>query len=93
MTGDRLGGIHSLDKPLLYNLAEDVSENTDVADKYPGVVKELLTVAKKARAELGNWNRTGSDFKKLLDYTGEVNRPTRIDRPPKKKMKKPKREK
>lgn len=76
----RLGGLHSLDEPLLYNLAEDVSEKEDVAAKHPDVVKELLALAAKARAELGDWNCDGTDRKKLLNYTGDPNRPPVVNR-------------
>jgi len=71
-----LGGIHSLKKPLLYNLAEDVSEKTDVADQHPDVVQKMLALAEKARKELGDWNREGTD-RKQLHYSGNLNNPKR----------------
>jgi arylsulfatase A len=40
--------------PELYDLAHDVSETTDVADKNPEVVRKLLVVAEQARADLGD---------------------------------------
>lgn len=79
-TRGKLGGWHELHKPVLFNLADDVEEKNDVADKYPQVVKRLLAHAEKARAELGDWNHKGRDQKKLLDYTGNPNKPTRIKR-------------
>ncbi|MCP4707515.1 MAG: arylsulfatase, partial [Planctomycetes bacterium] len=38
----------------LYNLKNDVSETTDVADQYPDIVARLQTLAEKARYELGD---------------------------------------
>lgn len=73
-----LGGLHELDKPLLFDLENDVEEQNDVADKYPEVVERLLAHAEKAREELGDWNRKGSDQKKLLNLKGNPNIPTRI---------------
>jgi hypothetical protein len=38
----------------LYDLLNDVSETTNVAEKYPEVVRRLEELAEKARAELGD---------------------------------------
>jgi arylsulfatase A-like enzyme len=38
----------------LYNLENDISETTNVADKYPKVVKRLQTLAEKAREDIGD---------------------------------------
>ena len=38
----------------LFNLDEDVGETTNLADKHPEVVRELLDVAEAARADLGD---------------------------------------
>src|SRR5262249_24898847 len=38
----------------LYNLATDLSEKTNVAEKYPEVVKRLQALAGRARADLGD---------------------------------------
>jgi arylsulfatase A-like enzyme len=48
-------------KPLLYDLESDISETTNVAQANPKVVKQLLAIAKKARTEIGDYNRIGSD--------------------------------
>ena len=72
-----LGGFTSLDKPALFNLETDIEEKSDVADEYPVVVERLLDHAEKAREELGDWNRWGTDQKSLLDYSGNPNSPRR----------------
>ena len=38
----------------LYNLAEDISESTNVAEDHPGIVDELQLIAGRARTELGD---------------------------------------
>lgn len=43
----------------LYDLENDVSEEHNVADKYPEVVKRLQTLGEKAREELGDGKRIG----------------------------------
>lgn len=70
-----LGGINNLEKPVLINLETDIEEKLDVANEHPDIVNRLLIIAEKARQELGDWNIQGSDQKKLLNYTGNVNNP------------------
>jgi arylsulfatase len=41
-------------QPELYDLANDVSETTDLAARHPEIVQRLLAVAERARAELGD---------------------------------------
>jgi arylsulfatase A len=41
-------------QPELYDLANDVSETTDLAARHPEIVRRLLAVAERARAELGD---------------------------------------
>ncbi|MFC1716087.1 sulfatase [Candidatus Poribacteria bacterium] len=43
----------------LFDLSEDVSESVDVSGQHPEVVKRLLTLAEKAREELGDVGRKG----------------------------------
>jgi len=43
-----------VEKIELYDLVTDVSETTDVADKYPEIVTRLTAEAEKARADLGD---------------------------------------
>ncbi|MGB7342762.1 MAG: sulfatase [Pirellulaceae bacterium] len=50
----------------LYDLDNDVSETTDVQDKFPDVVEELHAAAERARADLGD---------KLTKRTGNGARP------------------
>ena len=51
----------------LYNLKEDVSETTDLADKYPDIVKRLTAAAEVARADLGDklTKRKGSGVREI----------------------------
>lgn len=48
----------SEDKPRLYNLADDVGETTNVADKHPKVVEELKGLLTKMTAEIGGTKPT-----------------------------------
>ena len=75
-----LGGFESLDSPRLFNLKTDLEEKSNVADKYPAVVKRLLSYAEKAREDIGDWNRTGTDQKSLLNYSGNPNAPRKTKR-------------
>ncbi|TWT82195.1 Arylsulfatase [Planctomycetes bacterium CA13] len=49
----------------LFDLDNDISETTDVKEKYPEVVKELMAAAEQARKELGDklTKRTGSELR------------------------------
>jgi hypothetical protein len=40
------------EQPLLFNLTEDPSERFNVADSHPDVVKDLLAVMDKHKAEM-----------------------------------------
>jgi arylsulfatase A-like enzyme len=44
---------------MLCDLSKDAKETTDVSFEHPEVVKRLLTLAAKARDELGDFNRKG----------------------------------
>jgi arylsulfatase A-like enzyme len=44
----------------LYDLDADIGEKTNVAEQNPDVVKHLLALAEKARADLGDGNRRGN---------------------------------
>ncbi|MGI9545626.1 MAG: sulfatase family protein [Flavobacteriaceae bacterium] len=46
------GGKETHNPPLLYNLAEDPSETTNIADKHPDILKEILTVLDRHKANL-----------------------------------------
>lgn len=48
-----------IEHPVLYNLAEDISENKDVAKDHPKIVEKLLKIAENARQELGEFNQRG----------------------------------
>lgn len=54
--GDWKGIRHGLKEPLkLYNLAEDIGENDDIAAKHPQIVSELEKLLDSARTESENW--------------------------------------
>ena len=50
----------AVEKPLLFNLEEDIGEQIDLADEHPDIVGELMQEADKARAELGDYNQIGA---------------------------------
>ena len=45
----------------LYDLEKDIGETTNLTSEYPDVVKRLLALAEKARRDLGDVGRPGSD--------------------------------
>lgn len=57
---------NTIDQIELYDLSNDISETTDVADKNPEVVKKIESISDKMRKKLGD---------KLYDVTGQENRP------------------
>ncbi|MGB2351916.1 MAG: hypothetical protein ACPH9O_09850, partial [Akkermansiaceae bacterium] len=65
------------DAPVLYDLKDDVGERTDVSTQHPDVVRRMLALANNAREELGDWDRSGRDRKKLLNFKGNPNQPAR----------------
>lgn len=54
-------GLRELEEPLLFDLVEDPGEARDVAAQHPEIVNRLLAEAKRARTELGSWERKGID--------------------------------
>ena len=48
-------------KAMLYDLATDIGETTNVADKHPQVVKRLLALGEKARVDLGDGSKKGKN--------------------------------
>jgi arylsulfatase len=53
--------LFEIKSPLLYDLDTDISEKTDVAAQHPDVVQQLLALADKARAEIGDYDRIGAE--------------------------------
>ena len=51
----------------LYNLVTDASETTDLADRHPDIVSQLITHAERARGSLGDarLDRVGSDTRPI----------------------------
>ena len=66
MPGLRTGHVSEADsleikQPLLFDLEADVGEKNDVAALHPDVVSALLALAEQSRAELGDYDRIGSE--------------------------------
>lgn len=54
--------IHTtLKEPLLFDLKEDVGEKRNVFADHPEIVEELIAVAERARAEIGDVDVSGAD--------------------------------
>ncbi len=52
-----------METPQLYHLDKDPGETSDVAAQYPEVVRRLLALAEKARADLGDHDRVGTNMR------------------------------
>ena len=48
----------------LFNLINDIHEDSNLADKNPDIVKRLLAHAEQARKDLGDVNRPGKGQRK-----------------------------
>jgi hypothetical protein len=48
----------------LFNLAEDIHEDHNLAASRPEIVERLLALAEKARADLGDVDRPGKNQRK-----------------------------
>jgi len=53
-------------EPMLFDLKKDLGETTDVAADHADIVRRLLTLAEKARADLGDTNRPGKNQRPAL---------------------------
>ncbi|MCL4111160.1 UNVERIFIED_CONTAM: hypothetical protein GTU68_038502 [Idotea baltica] len=54
-------GLEVLERSLLFNLDTDMGELTDLSTSHPYIVEELLSIADKVRAELGDIDIVGTD--------------------------------
>ena len=66
--------------PMLFDLEAEIGECTDVAAAHPDVVKRLLALAEKARADIGDYDRIGKNARFFDDRArrpdiGAWNRP------------------
>ena len=50
----------SVEKPLLFDLLNDMGEQNDLAAEYPDIVRKLMRDADKAREQLGDYNKIGT---------------------------------
>jgi len=64
----------NLDRPLLNNLADDISEKRDLTKTNPEQAEELQKLAAETRRELGDWDREGTDRPEST-YPGNLNMP------------------
>lgn len=46
-------------EPMLFDLEADIGETTDIATKHPDVMRQLLSLAERAREDIGDHDRTG----------------------------------
>ncbi|MHC4202753.1 MAG: sulfatase family protein [Planctomycetota bacterium] len=51
--------VFDIKKPMLFDLAEDIGERSDVASAHPEVVGRLLDAARRARDDIGDYDRAG----------------------------------
>ena len=51
----------AITKPLLFDLESDIAETTDLAEKHPEIVKEMLKLAEWARNDIGDEDRIGEN--------------------------------
>ncbi len=52
--------LHTIEKPMFFNLQQDMGEQIDLADEHPDIVRKLMQEADKAREELGDHNQIGT---------------------------------
>lgn len=64
----------NLDRVVLNNLNEDISEKKDLAQAHPGQRMELVRQASKMRLELGDWNWDGTG-RPAFSYPGNLHDP------------------
>ena len=63
--------------PQLFNLTEDISESSDLAEKHPEITAELMALAEEMDSDLGR-NKVGPGCRAL----GEVGNPAPSNRTP-----------
>ncbi|MEP4079448.1 sulfatase [Haloferula sp.] len=75
-------------KPLtahqLYNLKEDIGETTNLADKHPEKLAELLELAQWARTDIGDFDRIGTNARFFDDEPDRIENPAPIQKPKRK---------
>ena len=55
-----------VEKPMLFNLKLDASEQNDLANERPDLVAKMLLEVEKAREEFGDYNRIGTTSRFLI---------------------------
>ena len=51
----------AIERPQLYNLAEDIGETTDRANEHPDIVAQLMDHVEWARKDIGDYDRIGEN--------------------------------
>ena len=59
-------------EPLLFNVAEDISCENNVAAAHPEIIAQLSQIAEQARADLGDKDKPGAGQRKPGKITGEA---------------------
>ena len=79
----------AIETPFLINLETDPGESKDVSSQHPEVVKQLLTLAEEARADIGDYNRVGKNMRFFDPMEKRPAKPIfpRMNRKPPKKKK------
>ena len=68
------GTIDSLKKPMLFDLENDIEEQTDVAQNHREVVEELLSEADRIRADLGDWCVIGAGERNQNGFSFDIHK-------------------
>lgn len=63
-----------VESPQLYDLETDISEQHDLADKYPEIVKKLLKLADQAREDVGDLDKLGKNARSPMYETVQENK-------------------
>lgn len=57
----------TITSPELYDLVDDVSEKTNVADKHPDIVARLMKLANEAREDVGDFDKMGKTGRSRIE--------------------------
>ncbi len=66
------------DRLVLFDMDSDEGEQRNQAANYPEVVERFLATVRKARTELGDWDRSGRDSPDWMSFTGDPRKRERL---------------